>query len=130
MRKIFLTITTLLAITLLAGCGSTEGNKIDKGKETESVIQISHSKGETVVPVNPEKVVVFDMGILDTMDSLGVEAEIAVPTASLTSYLKKYENAVNVGSIKEPDIEGIFEFEPEGIYNSLAYACAFFLCLS
>ena len=34
---------------------------------------IEHKYGEAVIEKNPEKVVVFDFGILDTLDELGVE---------------------------------------------------------
>ncbi len=64
--------------------------------------------GEAVVKKNPEKVVVFDFGILDTLDELGIEVA-GLPQANIPSYLSKYEDEkyANLGSLKEPDFEAI-----------------------
>ncbi len=81
-----------------------------------SEVTIEHSKGTVTVSADVKKAVVFDFGILDIMDALKVEVEIAAPVSSLPSYLSKYENVYNAGSIKEPDLEAIFEFEPDVIF--------------
>ena len=81
-------------------------------------VNVNTVHGEVELPVNPGRVAIFDMGILDSLDYLGVEAEYAVPTANLTDSLSKYKNAVNAGGIKEPDMEAIFEFEPDLIIIS------------
>lgn len=81
-------------------------------------ITITHSKGIAVVKENPKKAVVFDMGALDIIQSLGIEAEFAVPVSSVPEYLSAYADAANAGSIKEPDLEAIFSFEPEVIFIS------------
>ena len=71
---------------------------------------------------NPEKVVVFDFGMLDTLDELGVEVA-GLPQANVPAYLSKYEDAkyANVGSLKEPDFEAIHCNETR---------CDFHLCTS
>lgn len=96
--------------------GITQTEDITEATETE--IKIVHSKGETTVKTNPSKIVVFDMGILDIIDSLDIEVELAVPVASVPEYLSEYANAANAGGIKEPDLEAIFAFEPEVIFIS------------
>ena len=50
---------------------------------------------------NPEKVVVFDFGMLDTLDELGIEVA-GVPQANVPSYLSKYEDSkyTNVGRLE------------------------------
>lgn len=90
------------------------------GNETANAEEFTfvHSKGETTVKLNPSKVVVFDMGILDIMDALGIEAELAAPVSSVPEYLSKYANVTNAGNIKEPDLEAIFSFEPDVIFIS------------
>lgn len=90
------------------------GNETADAKE----LTMKHSKGETTVKLNPSKVVVFDMGILDIMDALGVETELAAPVSSVPEYLSKYANVANAGNIKEPDLEAIFSFEPDVIFIS------------
>lgn len=140
MRKIISTVLcATLAVSMLAGCGNTAkstteavatetteavSSVTEKANDATSVedkaedVTITHSKGETTVKANPQKVVVFDLGILDIMDALGVKAELAVPTESLTSYLSEYESATNAGGIKQPDVEGIYNFKPDVIFIS------------
>lgn len=134
MRKFLSAVLcTTLAIAMLTGCGSktedgatsatqqeetgvaeTETPVVDEAEE----ITIEHVNGTVTVKKNPQKVVAFDLGVLDTMDVLGVDAEVAVPISNLTSYLKKYESATNAGGMKEPDIETIFNFKPDVIFIS------------
>ena len=135
MRKILSAVLcTVLAASVLVGCGGTKAETTTTTTEatssasketteettgaTATEMTIEHSKGTTVVPMNPQKVVVFDLGILDIMDSLGVDVDVAVPTDNLTSYLEKYASATNAGGIKQPDIEGIYEFQPDVIFIS------------
>ena len=69
---------------------------------------IKHQLGESNIPKNPEKVVMFDFGILDTLDELGIEVA-GLPQTNVPSYLSKYEDSkyANLGSLKEPDFEAI-----------------------
>ena len=46
--------------------------------------------GETTVNKNPKRVVVFDYGILDSLDKLGVELIIGVVQDGIPEYLSKY----------------------------------------
>lgn len=75
-------------------------------------------KGSTNVPLNPKKVVVFDLATLDMLDALGVDAEIAAPTFKMPEHLKAYEAASvpKVGSLFEPNYEAIRVFSPEVIF--------------
>ncbi len=107
-------------ILLLAACGSKEESKTEiadaKQAPTEKMT-IEHKYGEVEIDKNPEKVVVFDFGILDTLDELGVEVT-GVPQASVPAYLEKYagEGYTNVGSLKEPDFEAIHAMQPDVIF--------------
>lgn len=126
MKKWLLIAFTLMMVTVLAACGAkeeaTDANaaKAD-GKETET-ITVKHELGETTFDKNPKKVVVFDFGILDSMDQLGLEESVAgVPQASIPSYLEKYadtEKYENVGTLKEADFEAINAMEPDLIIIS------------
>ncbi|MGV7801923.1 siderophore ABC transporter substrate-binding protein, partial [Mycobacterium kansasii] len=68
---------------------------------------------------NPSRVVVFDFGILDSVDKLGIEV-LGVPQANIPSYLSKFEDKKyeNVGSLKEPDFEKINSINPDLIIIS------------
>lgn len=78
-------------------------------------ITIKDATGERVVPVQPKKVVVFDLAALDIMNALGVKAA-AVPTVvHFPKYLSEYaSNSVpKVGSLFEPDYEKVFGLNPD-----------------
>lgn len=109
-------IAILFAIAGLAmGCTVQSSKNDDAGKEGIAVID---ANGREVAVGDVRKAVIFDFGILDIMDTIGVDAELGIPVASLPSYLSKYADAKNMGSIKEPDLETIYEFEPDVIIIS------------
>lgn len=69
----------------------------------------------------PEKIVVFDYGFLDTLDTLGVEGIVGIPKdSSLPSNLEKYQSDeyASVGTLKEPLLEDIAALEPDIIFIS------------
>lgn len=72
------------------------------------------------VPDSPKKVVVADLATLDTLDSLGVGDKISGLTKSnKIDYLAKYfddTKIINIGSVKEVDLEKILAAEPEIIF--------------
>ncbi|MBD8070871.1 siderophore ABC transporter substrate-binding protein [Bacillus sp. PS06] len=117
MKKFTLLLVTMLLVVFAAACGGTETANTDEatGSETAEAktITLTHKLGEAKVEVNPKNVVVFDFGMLDSLDKLGVEV-LGVPQANVPSYLSKYEDAKyeNVGSLKEPDFEKIAEIDP------------------
>lgn len=131
MKKILMTMMLFALMAVLVACGSkdedatddkTTGDKTEpKVEETETAepMIITHDLGETTVEKNPEKVVVFDFGMLDTLDELGVEVA-GVPQKNIPSYLSKYEDSkyVNVGGLKEPDFEAIHAMKPDVILIS------------
>jgi iron complex transport system substrate-binding protein len=117
-------ITILLTVLMvLAACGSKEEStteaKKSGGNEESKEITVKHELGETKVKQNPEKVVVFDFGVLDTLDELGVEVA-GVPQATIPPYLEKYSSSdyTNVGSLKEADFEAISSMKPDVIFIS------------
>ena len=111
-----------LAATLvfaLTGCGqaATVGTA---AAEQPATITVEHAQGSTAgVPVNPETVFTFDLGVLDTMDALGVEPD-GVPKATYPAALQKYseERFSKIGSMKEPDFEAISAGAPDLIIIS------------
>ncbi|EKN66723.1 periplasmic-binding protein [Neobacillus bataviensis LMG 21833] len=117
---------------ILAACGGNakeegKGAKTAASNKTETAaaekMTIKHQYGEAVVEKNPQKVVVFDFGVLDTLDELGIEVT-GVPQTTIPSYLKKYADKkyTNVGSLKEPDFEAIHALKPDVIFISTRQA--------
>jgi iron complex transport system substrate-binding protein len=81
---------------------------------------VEHAQGSTAnVPVNPEKVFTFDLGVLDSLDALGVEPA-GVPEAAYPEALAKYSDAkyTKIGSLKEPDFEAVSAGDPDLIIIS------------
>jgi iron complex transport system substrate-binding protein len=124
MKKFMLFLMLSALILFAAACGASddkdtaEKNKSNDEK-TDETVTIEHELGKTEVPKNPEKVVVFDFGSLDTLDQLGIEVT-GVPQKNVPSYLDKYEDEAyeNVGALKEPDFEKIAEIDPDLIIIS------------
>jgi len=104
-----------------AAAGSADGETASTGENAEAAktLKVTHELGVTTVPIEPNTVVVFDFGTLDTLDQLGVEVK-GVPQANLPAYLEKYKDAKyeNVGSLMEPDFEKIAALEPDLIVIS------------
>lgn len=102
----------------LSACGGTAGAETERSAEA-ATITVEHAQGETPVPVNPEKVFTFDLGALDTLDSLGVEIA-GLPQGTLPEPLAEYgsEKYANIGSMKEPDFEAIAAGAPDLIIIS------------
>lgn len=107
-----------LALTV-AACSTPAQAKPHEQEIVDEPVKIVHDLGETVLSKKPEKVVVFDYGILDALDTIG-EDIVGLPKASLPQYLDKYnaENYVDVGSLKEPNFETIYELGPDLIFIS------------
>lgn len=94
-------------------------------------ITVKHAQGETIVPANPDQLVVFDFATLDNLDRLGIKI-VGIPgNIKFPEYLKKYESTdyVKVGTLFEPDYEAVNAVEPDLIiiggrsaakYNELA----------
>jgi iron complex transport system substrate-binding protein len=117
MKKTLLLISISILLFVLAACGETEEN--NTSSDSSETITIKHELGETPVPVNPEKVIVFDFGTLDTLDKLGIEVT-GVPKGNIPDYLSKYESDEyeNAGSLKEPDFDKLAEINPDLIIIS------------
>ncbi len=120
LRKLFLGTLMLMLVLSLAACGSSANTAQDDSASQEGEeIVVKHQLGETKVKKNPKNVVVFDFGVLDSLDKLGVEVA-GVPQANVPPYLKKYGagDYANVGSLKEPDFEKISSLGPDLIIIS------------
>ncbi|MSN97079.1 siderophore ABC transporter substrate-binding protein [Campylobacter sp. FMV-PI01] len=82
-------------------------------------VTFKSSKGDVVIKKNPKKVAIYDFGVLDTIDALGVNVEVAIATNVIPKNLQKYKNAPGIGSLKEPNFEKLFEFKPDVIFIGL-----------
>lgn len=118
------------AFALVACSSSPEAGKIEGNKdlvqgeeigESYTRVAIKHELDEKEVKFEskPERIIVFDYGVLDAMDKIG-EDIIGLPKKSVPPYLDKYkgEEYVDVGTLQEPNFETIFELQPDLIIIS------------
>jgi iron complex transport system substrate-binding protein len=72
------------------------------------------------VPYNPKRIAVMDLGALDILDNLGLGDRVAgVSKGSSIEYLQSYitnDAILNLGNIKEADLEAVMECDPEVIF--------------
>lgn len=136
-KKISVLLAAVMVTLMLAACGGkdTSGSGAAAGtapatgspsasaspevSKAPAELTIKHPLGEAKVKTKPSKVVVFDFGILESLDKLGVEVT-GVPQANLPSFLTKYKDAKykNAGGLMEPDFEKIAAMNPEVIFIS------------
>lgn len=77
-------------------------------------ITVSHAQGETTLPAAPEKVLVQDWATFDNLTALGVTVS-GVPSTNAPGYLADAvpAGAIQIGSLFEPDFEGIAAAEAD-----------------
>ncbi|MBT9776079.1 ABC transporter substrate-binding protein [Clostridium sp. MCC353] len=77
-------------------------------------------KIELEVPYDPERVAVLDMAALDMLDNWGLgDRVVGMPKSSKIDYLMDYNNneeIVNLGTLKEVDMEALMSSEPDIIF--------------
>ena len=112
---------------VLGACGSSkEADTKESTTATSSTtaeattLKVTDGEGNEVeVPSKPTKVVVFDMGSLDTINQLGAgDSVIATATDNLPKYLADFSSVESAGGIKEPDLEKINALQPDLIIIS------------
>lgn len=107
------------ALTLTACGGSADADSNEAAAGAEASITVEHAQGSTEVQANPQNVYTFDLGALDTLDSLGVDVA-GVPEAMFPESLSGYASGeyTRIGSMKEPDFEAIAAGAPDLIIIS------------
>lgn len=110
-----------IMIVGLVGCGKQETKTSEtKDAADKEVVTVQDGHGqEFEMMKNPQKIVIFDMGSLDTIHALEEsEKVVGVPQKNLPSYLSEFESVSSVGGLKEPDLEKINQLKPDLIIIS------------
>lgn len=120
-KHFWLSIALVMTLLVATGCSSRAG---DTGQDNTETITITHSLEETHVKKNPDRVVVFDYGILDSLDKMGIEVLGLPKSSTVPTPLEKFKDDkyANVGGLKEPDFEKIYELNPDVIFISTRQA--------
>jgi len=117
-RRTALASAALLLAASLSACATPSEPVAAAGTPGETAsatdITVTHAQGQTEVPVNPSKVLTFDLASLGTLDTLGVDV-LGVPKSNLPGDLEKYagEEYLNIGTLFEPDFEAVNAAEPD-----------------
>lgn len=94
----------------------------DSGAPETVTIQSLNGEGTEVdmeVPYDPQRIAILDMACLDILDRLNVGDRVVGSAQTSLDYLQDYvtdENVVNLGTIKEADMEAVMACEPDIIF--------------
>lgn len=117
MNKKIAAIAGVIIIGVLGVFSATKmlKNNEDVSKSNENTITIASELGNVTIEKNPERVIVFDVPTLDTMEELGIDKVVGVPTSDYYDNLEKYnsDDYTKVGSLKEIDLEAIKSLNPD-----------------
>lgn len=118
MNKKVLGIVLVIIIVLGGGYFYIQSNSGKEVTKTEA-FEITHDLGTVEIAPNPEKIIVFDYGTLDILDSLGVEVS-GVAKSNLPEYLSKFadDTYTDIGTLFEPNYETIAKLAPDVIFIS------------
>ena len=77
-------------------------------------VTVTHSSGQTEVPVQPERTVVLDWSTLDTLAQLGVTVS-GIPSTNPPAVLSQYREGeyIRAGTLFEPDLEVLKSTQPD-----------------
>lgn len=118
----YLMVSSILCLSMVA-CSQDKPSSNSQGNSTtptSSTISVTHDLGVTQAPLDAQNIVVLDLAILDMLDSLGLGDRVTgIPKQSSVSYLTSYiedSNVVNLGSLKEIDMEALNALSPDIIF--------------
>lgn len=114
-RSIFMTLSCAFA---LAACGGQDGSaSVQAGSAAAEVpagsVKVQTAHGEAVVPQNPERVAVYDLGAVDTLSKLGVKIGASVDSQNLAYLDAPLKDAVKAGTLFEPNYEALNAYNPQ-----------------
>ena len=114
-RSVFMALSCAFA---LAACGGQDGSaSVQAGSAAAEVpagsVKVQTAHGEAVVPQNPERVAVYDLGAVDTLSKLGVKIGASVDSQNLAYLEAPLKDAVKAGTLFEPNYEALNAYNPQ-----------------
>lgn len=108
-----------------AASGDPTGSQPAGGSQSPASVVITSlnankEAAELEVPYDPQRIAILDMASLDILDALGVGDRVVGTASTSMDYLQPYINdeIVNLGTIKEADLEAVMACEPDVIFIS------------
>lgn len=129
----------MLRLTALAVCcalalgacspkdsASNQNAQTAPADQTESApLTVKTARGDAKVPQNPERIAVYDLGMLDTLNKLGVKTGLSVDTNRLPYLDEYFKSTKPAGTLFEPDYEALNAYKPQLIIIGSRSAKAF-----
>lgn len=108
-KSLYIIVLTILSV-MLVGCANA-----DSADTSSEQIEVIDSMNHQVnVPLDPQRVAVFDNAQMDNMDTLGLgERIIATASSQLPNYLEEYREVEVAGTLHEIDLEITMSTKPE-----------------
>jgi iron complex transport system substrate-binding protein len=109
-RAVAVAGATALALTACGGSTSPVPSAAPAG-----TVSVTDATGQVVdVPTSPARVVVFDMSLLDSLDTLGVPVA-GLPKQNVPEFLAEYRDAryADVGTLFEANLEAVNAADPD-----------------
>ena len=103
------------AQTASASAAQTEG----------ASLTVKTARGDAKVPQNPERIAVYDLGMLDTLNKLGVKTGLSVDKNQLPYLDEYFKTTKPAGTLFEPDYEALNAYKPQLIIIGSRAAKAF-----
>lgn len=128
MKKLTTLVLALVMVFSLAACenknsGTTskeDTNKTEKPKTvTIKSFNANNEETDLEVPYDAQRIAVMDMAALDILDSLGLGDRVVGSSSTSLDYLQEYvtnDEIVDLGTIKEADMEAVMSCEPDVIF--------------
>ena len=128
------TLTALACIAALTACSpqetqQTAASGASPAASTHKIegetLTVATTRGEAVVPLNPERVAVYDLGMIDTLSKLGVPIGASIDQSRLAYLNDAIKDAKKAGTLFEPNFEALNEYKPQLIIIGSRAAKAF-----
>lgn len=88
-------------------------------------LTVKTARGDAQVPQNPERIAVYDLGMLDTLSKLGVQTGLSVDKSRLPYLDEYFKTTKPAGTMFEPDYEVLNAYQPQLIIIGSRTAKAF-----
>lgn len=94
---------------------------VETKPETVTIKALNGAKElvDVEVPYDPQRIAILDLASLDILDALGVGDRVVGTASTSLDYLQSYitnDSIVNLGNIKEADLEAVMACEPDIIF--------------
>lgn len=113
-KKISSLLFGTAAVLGLAACGQETATDTSAPATDAETVLIAHRSGETEVPVNPQRIAVFDMAILDSLAALGLgDRVVGIPQNAIPYLVREFRDAdlADFGTLHSPNIEYMAGYE-------------------